>query len=132
KNKQEFQLPLSDFVFDLVKRRYKLRRQTEYIFAGRGGHSHLVDPGHVVESVAKKCQSYFTLHDLRRTYITTAAKLQIPQYVIKRLVNHVSGADVTSGYMVFDVENLRRPTQRITDRFLELFGLLPAVPGTSL
>jgi len=34
----------------------------------------------------------WTLHDLRRTYATTMAKLGVPIHIIERLLNHVSGS----------------------------------------
>ncbi len=54
----------------------------------------------------------FSLHDLRRTFITTAESLDISMLAIKRLVNHSSN-DVTDGYVIFDVERLRAPMERI-------------------
>ena len=58
---------------------------------------------------------HFTLHDLRRTFITIAESLDIPAYALKRLLNHKDSNDVTAGYIVSDVNRLREPMQRITD-----------------
>jgi len=33
----------------------------------------------------------YTLHDLRRTFATTLASLQVPPHVVERLLNHVTG-----------------------------------------
>jgi integrase len=60
----------------------------------------------------------FTLHDLRRTFITVAESLDIPAYALKRLLNHKMSNDVTAGYIITDVERLRIPMQRITDFML--------------
>ena len=57
----------------------------------------------------------YTLHELRRTYITIAESLEISPYSIKCLVNHKMANDVTSGYIVSDIERLRRPAQQIAD-----------------
>jgi len=41
---------------------------------------------------------YFTIHDLRRTFITIAESMDIGMVTIKTLVNHRSGnQDVTEG-----------------------------------
>ena len=64
----------------------------------------------------------FTLHDLRRTFITAAERLDIPAYALKRLINHKDPNDVTEGYIIFDVERLRVPMQKITDFFMDQFG----------
>jgi hypothetical protein len=57
--------------------------------------------------VAKASGVAFTLHDLRRTFITIAESLGTPPYALKRLLNHRVGDDVTGGYIVIDVERLR-------------------------
>ena len=59
----------------------------------------------------------FTLHDLRRTF--TAESLDISSYSLKRLLNHKNSNDVTAGYLVIDVERLRKPMQQITSYLLK-------------
>lgn len=61
----------------------------------------------------------FTVHDLRRTFITIAESLDIPAYALKRLLNHKMSSDVTAGYIMLDVERLRKPMQMITDHLLQ-------------
>ena len=63
----------------------------------------------------------YTLHDLRRSFITVAESLDIPPYAIKRLVNHKMSNDVTAGYIVSDLERLRRPAQSIADFLCRAF-----------
>jgi integrase len=65
----------------------------------------------------------FTIHDLRRTFTTTAESLNISAYALKRLLNHRMNHDVTSGYLVIDVERLRKPMQQITDYLLKSMGV---------
>lgn len=60
----------------------------------------------------------FTVHDLRRTFITVAESLDIPAYALKRLLNHKMMNDVTAGYIMLDIERLRAPMQMITDHLL--------------
>jgi integrase len=62
----------------------------------------------------------FTIHDLRRTFITIAESLGISPYALKRLLNHRIDADVTAGYIVIDAERLRQPVEQIAERILEL------------
>lgn len=62
----------------------------------------------------------FTVHDLRRTLITAAEGLDISAYAVKRLVNHKMTSDVTAGYIITDVERLRKPMQQITEHLLSL------------
>jgi hypothetical protein len=56
---------------------------------------------------------------LRRTFITIAESLDISAYALKRLLNHKMTNDVTAGYIVADVERLRKPMQLITDYILK-------------
>lgn len=61
----------------------------------------------------------FTLHDLRRTFIT-AESLDVPYYALKRLLNPRANGDVTGGYIVVNAEQLRVPVELVAARILEL------------
>jgi integrase len=73
--------------------------------------------------VIKATNIPFTIHDLRRTFITIAEGLDIAAYALKRLLNHKMNGDVTAGYIMLDVERLRKPMQMITDYLLQQMGL---------
>ncbi len=62
---------------------------------------------------------YFSIHDLRRTFITIAEGLSIREYTLKRLMNHKNTRDVTVGYIIKEVESLRQPMERISEFILE-------------
>jgi integrase len=68
----------------------------------------------------------FTIHDLRRTFITTAESLDISAYALKRLLNHKMNNDITTGYIINDVERLRAPMDKITDFMLKCMGVVPS------
>ena len=119
KNGEPLELPLSDYLVDLFEARRELA-PGPYIFPGRGEAGHLHTPHKGVRRIVEASGVEFTLHDLRRTFITVAESLDVPVYAIKRLVNHKMPNDVTAGYVVIDTERLRDPMQRITDRLLEL------------
>ncbi len=70
-------------------------------------------------NVIKSSGVTFTIHDLRRTFITLAESLDISAYALKRLLNHKMNNDVTSGYLIMDVERLRKPMQQVTDYLLK-------------
>lgn len=131
KNHEEHRLPLSSFLFDLLsKRKAEAPAGSIYVFPGTSKDGRLLIDKHFVESkrgVAKVCKTSgvkFSMHDLRRTFITIAEGLDFSYYVLKRLSNHKTSADVTSGYIVSDVERLREPMQRVTDRILQCAGRL--------
>ncbi len=61
---------------------------------------------------------------MRRTFITIAESLDIPAYALKRLMNHKMSNDVTAGYIIVDVERLRKPMQFVTDYVLKGMGVI--------
>jgi len=117
KNGDPLTLPMSDYVFEIFERRYK-KRINEYVFSGRAGKSHLVEPKRHLNRIKELSKIEFTLHDIRRTYLTIAESLDISYFALKRLVNHRVGSDVTSGYIIHNAERLRKPMQQITDKIL--------------
>jgi hypothetical protein len=82
----------------------------------------MVDSDHVIRGVAKNCGCKFTLHDLRRTFLTTAEILEVPHYALKKLANHISRQDVTSGYIVVNFERLRSYMERISDHLVSVLN----------
>jgi integrase len=99
-----------------------LLTQRQYVFPGQGGRHHMVDSGHVIEQVCLKTGIRFTLHDLRRTFLTTAEKLALPYIVLKKLANHSSRSETTFGYIVVDVERLREPMEKISKHLFSLMS----------
>ncbi|MDP7221974.1 MAG: tyrosine-type recombinase/integrase [Alphaproteobacteria bacterium] len=118
KNGDPLTLPLGEYMFALFKKRWKRYGNYEYVFPGPGEHGHLVEPKKGIYRVIQNSGVVFSCHDLRRTFITIAESLDMSQYAIKRLVNH-RVTDVTGGYIIFDVERLRDPVQRIEDFIVE-------------
>lgn len=123
KNHNEHRLPLTDFLHALLSRRKRTTGDSEYVFPGRGEKGHMVDSDHVISGVSKKCGSSFTVHDLRRTFLTTAEMLDVPHYALKKLANHVSRRDVTGRYIVVNAERLRVYMDRISKHFVDLLGV---------
>jgi integrase len=122
KNHERHTLPLSDFLYDLLIRRNKSSR-SDYVFPGTGVNGHIIEPRKQIAKVVKETGSHFTVHDLRRTFITLAESLDIPAYALKRLLNHKMNSDITAGYIIADVERLRKPMQQITDYLLKCMGV---------
>ena len=114
KNGEPLILPLSDSLAELLNERKEVALG-EYVFPGEGHPGPLIEPRAGVQWVTEQSGVAFTLHDLRRTFITVAESLDISAYAVKRLVNHKMSRDVTAGYIISDVERLRAPMQKITD-----------------
>jgi integrase len=118
KNREDHTLPLSDYLLTLLKQRSKAT-ESNYVFPGYGPKGHIVFVGKHKDKAINNAGFKFTLHDLRRTFITVAESIDIPAYAVKRLANHKMTNDVTAGYIVTDVERLRKPMQKITDYILK-------------
>ena len=117
KNRQPHTLPLSDYLFELLVRRQQAAH-SEYVFPSTGKGGYIVEPRKQTAKVTQDSGVAFTIHDLRRTFITLAESLDISAYAVKRLINHKMTNDVTAGYIVSDVERLRKPMQLITNHLL--------------
>lgn len=118
---RKLDLPMSDFVFDLLSARGAIGRG-EFVFpSGRGDH--ISGSMHPLTQVAEATGISVTHHDLRRTFLTVAESTDISVMVLKALVNHSLGRDVTSGYVQMNSERLREPAQRVSNRIKELCGV---------
>lgn len=125
KNHLDHTLPLSDFLFDMLQRR-KPDAVNEYVFPEINGEGSITTPTRIMNKVIEESGVKFTIHDLRRTFITIAESLDISAYALKRLLNHKMNNDITAGYIISDVERLRAPMQKITDHLLKCMGVLPS------
>ncbi len=124
KNGDPLELPISDHLFALFVRRKALRNESAYVFDAPNRHGKIVEPKKILAEIVKQANVTFTLHDLRRTYTTTAEALNVGTYTIKRLLNHRTRRDdVTAGYTVLTPEELREPAQRIEDAILRQAGI---------
>ena len=124
KNHEDHTLPLSDYLLTLLKtRRLAAEPDAEFVFPSYGKTGYMTDPRQLLERVITAAEVTFTPHDLRRTFITVAEGLDIPAYALKRLLNHKMRQDVTAGYIITDVERLRKPMQQVTDFVLKSAGL---------
>lgn len=122
KNREPLILPLSDYLSDLLKRRQGLH-ESSYVFPGSTGGK-IIEPRKQLFKVIEWSGVPFTLHDLRRTFITVAESLELSQYAIKHLVNHKMPGDVTAGYIVMNPERLRPAMEKISQAILGAAGRL--------
>lgn len=123
KNHEPHTLPLSNYLYELLSLR-RHNKINDYVFPGTGAAGHIIEPRKQMVHVTKASGVHFTVHDLRRTFITIAEGLDISAYALKRLMNHKMNGDITAGYIVTDVERLRKPMQQITDYILKCMGAI--------
>jgi len=147
KNGKPLTLPMSDYTYDIFKARETLR-ENDFVFPGPGKSKHLIDArfqaATVTKEVAKKFHNIndeefdrrlrekdktltkgirFTFHDIRRTFASCVSGTVADGYELKRLLNHAVGSnDVTGGYVIHNMQKLRRIVQEATDYILNLCG----------
>ncbi len=119
KNHDDLWMPLPDYLVDLLKERKATLEESKKEKQELAPPFQIEDPRKFVEIVRTESSVYFTIHYLRRTFITIAESLDIGVFTIKALVNHRSGTnDVTEGYIQINTERLREPMDKITNFIL--------------
>ena len=118
KNHESHSLPLTDYLVNLLLQR-QANTDSPFVFEGNDPARPMNDPKKQVAKVRVISNVYFNIHDLRRTFITIAESLDVPQYALKQLINHKDARDVTAGYIIMGVERLRQPMNNITNFILE-------------
>ena len=124
KNGTPLELPIGDKLLTIFENRLAEKTDSNYVFNSNGKYGRVIEPKKIIAKIAEKSGINFTLHDLRRTFTTTAEGLNVGTYTIKRLLNHKTKRDdVTAGYTVLTPEELREPAQAIEDEILIQAGL---------
>ena len=121
KNHESHSLLLTDYLHELLTLRSQ-NQINDYVFPGIGAAGNIIEPGKQMVKVTNVSGVQFTVHDLHRTFITIAEGLDISAYALKRLMNHKMNNDITTGYIVTDVEQRRNPMQQINNYILKCMG----------
>ena len=115
KNKDNLELPLSDYLLKILERRKG--KDKDKVFP-------IEEVKKFVAWIRDDSKVEFTVHDLRRSFITYAEALDIGLLTIKAMVNHrIATNDVTGGYARITVERMREPMQKVTDYVLSHAGV---------
>ncbi len=124
KNGTDHELPMPNWLAAMLRAR-KPVSGPELVFSTADG-APLRDLRAAIARVAAESGVAFMPSDLRRTFVTTAERLDIGPYSLKRMLNHAIGGDVTGGYIVPTTDRIREPMQRVETWILGQAGLLPA------
>ncbi|HEY9681072.1 MAG TPA: tyrosine-type recombinase/integrase [Oculatellaceae cyanobacterium] len=116
KNGEEHTIPMCTYLWKVMQVR-QLHSSTAFVFPGKMRHTHLTSVQKSLQAVRQRSSITFSLHDIRRTFISIADDLDIKDGVVKELVNH-RRSDVTEGYTIRSTERLRRATQKISEHIL--------------
>lgn len=124
KTKEPHRVYLSDFTFDLLSTRNQFKdKSNPYVFPGVKKGAPISSPDNVIKRVLENTGIRFKTHDLRRTYVSVSANLDIPDSVSAHLLNHKRGSSMTQSYINVNPDRIRKYQQQITDRLKVLIGL---------
>lgn len=121
KGKAEHALPLGPRMMAMLRARREQRRSSVFVFPGMSarGTGELQPIGRLSQGFLDKIRDgegeriEWSPHDLRRTALTILESLDVSAYALKRIAAHSQDGDVTAGYLVDDVNRLRRPMERL-------------------
>lgn len=125
KNRIPFRLPVGEYAWGLLQRRKRTGGRSPWVFPGRRKTGHFVNFHQVLQRIKAETGIYATAHDLRRTFGSVIQRCEggaASFYLTKRLMGHSIKADVTFGYIQFEVEQLRRTMQAVEDHILVAVG----------
>lgn len=123
KGGEEACLPLNSVTESIVRHRLKyLPHNVEYLFPGVTGNGHYRGSKASRKNVGDVCGVSMTNHDLRRTYKTIGAELDINHILIDELLCHIR-AGVDAHYVHPSIESLRKASQKIADYIIEQSGV---------
>lgn len=123
KSGRPLDLPMSDFLSDLLTARRARGVEGPFVFPAARGDGHVRNPSSAFASVGQRCGITVSPHDLRRTYATVAATCgDVSQFQLQGLLNHSSGSGITAGYVILTPEALRPAAQAIADKMKEYCG----------
>lgn len=124
KNGDRLELPISRHLHGLLSRRNLNKDTSPFVFNAPNKYGQIKEPKKVLIKIRELSGCDINLHDLRRTFTTTAEALNLGTYTIKRMLNHRTRRDdVTAGYTILTPEELREPAQKIEDRLLVQAGI---------
>ena len=115
KNNESHSLPLN-FKLDEVLERRKNDSENPYIFKGLKPNGYLHPPKRQMNRARELVGFHFTNHDLRRTFETSANRLNLSKYTLDKLINHTNSKDITGRYIVLEIDDLREPMEMIAEQ----------------
>lgn len=118
KNRLDVELPLPARI---NKQLHKRRQDSGPVFPAPTKTGHMDGARNTLVEIFNICGVYIQLHDLRRTYVSTANSLNLSPYTTKMLVNHkFDSADITAGYDVPELDRLKDASAKIEAKLLRL------------
>jgi integrase len=130
KTKKMVEVPMSDFIYDLLVARRASGEKSEYVFPGRRAGKPMSDTQRAFHRLREETSVAVSAHSLRRGFLKVGASARVNIVWLKVLCNHALPADVTAEhYLAPDVEDLREPAQQVCEKMLALCSVERVVGG---
>lgn len=124
KGKREYGLPLGPEMIAMLRKRFDDRRSNEFVFPGLPKNPKKPQDLHPINRLTVHFMAKLTdgdgapiawsPHDLRRTALSALEAMDVSAYALKRIAGHaVPDDDPTAGYLVFQMDRLRVPIERL-------------------
>lgn len=125
KNGRPFLRPMTRRVREILRLRREQCGGQGLVFPGKDPARPILDLHRIHDAIRDRTGLEVTTHDLRRGFATAALRAGVHQQALKRLLNHLSGAhDVTAGYQILGMDDLRDASQLVEDHILTKAGLV--------
>lgn len=113
KNKSDFTTYIPKALKPYLRELQGLTGKTPFAFASSSTDGCMDIPRKPIMQIIKNTGIEFSSHDLRRTFSTIAEVVLLPESIIKRLLNHTTDNNVTTGYIRTEADTLRQAVERI-------------------
>lgn len=119
KAKRPFRKPLGKAAVALLAAQHQVSGRGKFVFPSPQDPTIAIDDARTAMSaVCTRAGVLVSPHDLRRTYIRSAARAMLPTARIKSLVAHSLGKDVTDGYVGGLEDNPAADAQKVEDHLV--------------
>lgn len=115
KNKNDFTAYIPRQLKPVLREQQTETGHLGYVFASQGKTGFMSTPKKPIARLIESTGIEFSPHDLRRTFSTIAEVVAIPETLLRRLLNHKTDNNVTTGYIRTEADTLRQATQKIAD-----------------
>lgn len=116
----EFVLPVGEYCAAMLTARAEVSRESgsDWLFPAPRRADGYTSSGHEIrQAISIASGIRWTLNDLRRTFASEVDRLQISEYLLKRVMGHKT-QDVTGGYVQHSREQVRSVMQRVENVIL--------------
>jgi len=109
------ELPMSTAVYEIFQRRQD--DSETYVFPSITSDGHLSTPKRLFERISQALGSHVTAHTTRKTFASIAAQT-LPYGLVKKILNHSTGQDITAKHYTFISTNQLREPMEIMQKYI--------------